>query len=517
MNLDADGLEEYTGYMTHPTDEIAGAMVSASAKDRELIREAYDFAEEAHGTEKRKSGDAYVMHPKSIALTLAKLGMDRDTVIAGMLHDTIEDTQVTLEEIEKKFGATVRMLVEGVTKLSKLRYRGLERHVESLRRLLVATASDIRVIIIKLADRLHNMQTIQYVEPEKRKRIAMETMEVYVPIAERLGIGVLKSQLEDLAFKALQPERYRDVSMFLSEREEASKDALDKTVKDLRRALAENGIKKFHTETRVKNVHSFAKKLERKGNDIDKVYDIFAIRVIVPTIEDCYRALGIIHALWRPIIGRVKDYIAAEKPNGYRSLHTTVITPQKLTVEIQIRSEDMQRASKFGVASHFVYKDPKGKTNTVGWAWQFIPSLMKIARGQAKAQRAVDTPRWLEELTSAAEEFQEQKAFQEALREDFFAERMFIYTPKGDVIDLPVAATSVDFAYAIHSDIGDTMMGAKVNGKMTALDTPLRNGDIVEILTKKSAHPNKKWLEYAKTSTAKHHIRNALNSQQIPI
>ncbi len=498
--------------MTHPADEIAGALSGASAKDRQLIREAYDFAEQAHGTETRKSGDLYMTHPRAIALTLAKLGMDKETVIAGILHDTIEDTPIQVDEIEKRFGATVRFLVEGVTKLSKLKYRGVERHVESLRRLLVATANDIRVIIIKLADRLHNMQTIQYVEPEeKRQRIAMETMEVYVPIAERLGIGVLKAQLEDLSFKALEPERYRDVAVFLQEKEESSKDALESTVRDIRKSLAENGVRKFHTETRIKSVHSFAKKLARKGNDIDKIHDIFAVRIIVPSIEDCYRALGVVHSLWRPMIGRVKDYIALPKANGYRTLHTTVITPHGITVEIQIRSEEMQRESKFGIASHLVYKNPKERMNTAGWAWQFVPSLMKVARGHKPDVQ--NAPQWLKELTSAAEEFQEQNAFHEALKQDFFAERMFIYTPKGDVIDLPVGATTVDFAYTIHSDIGDRMMGAKVNGKMTALETRLKNGDMVEILTKKTAKPNKKWLEYAKTSTAKHHIRNALNRE----
>mgnify|MGYP001565775092 CR=1 FL=1 len=502
--------------MTHPADEIAGAMFSASAKDRKAILTAYDFAEKAHGNEKRKSGDTYVTHPRAIALTLAKLGMDRDTIIAGMLHDTIEDTPVTAEKIEEHFGATVRYLVEGVTKLSKLKYRGLERHVESLRRLLVATANDIRVIIIKLADRLHNMQTIQYVEPEeKRRRIATETMEVYVPIAERLGIGILKAQLEDLAFKILEPDRYREVAIFLQEKEESSKEALDETVKDIRKQLAANGVKHFHTETRIKSAHSFAKKLAKKNNDIDKIHDIFAVRIVVPTIEDCYRALGVIHSLWKPMIGRIKDYIALPKTNGYRTLHTTVITPHGITVEIQIRSEEMQRESKFGIASHFVYKDPKEKTNTIGWAWQYIPSLMRIARGQVvKEEQSTHAPRWLKELNSAATEFSEQNAFQKALKDDFFAERMFIYTPKGDVIDLPVGATVIDFAYSIHSDIGDHMMGAKVNGKMTSLDTILKNGNMVEILTKKSAKPNKKWLEHTKTSAAKHHIRNALNKRE---
>jgi GTP pyrophosphokinase len=503
--------------MPHPTDDIIRAMKSHSAEDQKVIQEAYEFAEKAHGSELRKSGEPYIIHPHAIAVTLAELGMGRDTIVAGILHDTVEDTQVTLEEIEEKFGSKVRFMVEGVTKLSKLKYRGLERHVESLRRLFVATANDVRVIIIKLADRLHNMQTLEFVDPAKQKRIALETREVYVPVAERLGIGVIKSKLEDLAFKTLEPEKYAATQAFLKERSETAKEALDKAVNDLKKALAANGIRHFRTEARVKNVHSFAKKLARKGDDPDKVYDIFAIRIIVPTMEDCYRTMGLIHNIWRPIPGRIKDYIAAPKPNGYRTLHTTIITPHKLIIEVQIRSEEMQRESKFGVAAHYLYKDEKKgqeKAQAAGW-WRFVPSLMRIAKGaRPEMPTAAPAPQWLKDLNAAAEEFREENAFEKALREDFFAERMFVFTPKGDVIDLPVGATPVDFAYTIHSGIGHTMVGAKVNGKITQLATPLQNGDIVEILTKKSAKPNKKWLEYAKTSAAKHHIRTATNKKE---
>ncbi len=495
-------------------------MQSPSSEDQKAIQGAYEFAKRAHGDEKRKSGEPYIIHPKAIAVTLAKLGMDRETIIAGILHDTVEDTPVTIEEIEKEFGATVRFLVEGVTKLSKLKYRGVERHVESLRRLLVATANDIRVIIIKLADRLHNMETINFVEPiEKRMRIALETKEVYVPIAERLGIGLIKAQLEDLAFKTLEPERYQKIHQFLEERGETEKEALDRALNDLRKALAEAGIRKFRTEARVKNVHSFATKLIRKDNDPDKVYDIFAIRIIVPTMEDCYRAFGVIHNIWRPIPGRIKDYIASPKPNGYRTLHTTIITPHKLIIEIQIRSEEMQRESKFGVAAHFIYKNHhKGAENAlkVPWAWRFVPSLMKMARGQKTdaTPATAPTPRWLTDLNSAAEEFQGEQAFQEALREDFFAKRMFVFTPKGDVIDLPITATPIDFAYAVHTNLVDLLSGAKVNGKLVGLDTELHKGDIVEIQTKKIGTPNKKWLEYAKTASARRYIRATLKKKE---
>lgn len=486
-------------------------MYSPSAEDGKQIRAAYDFSEHAHGTEQRKSGEPYIVHPHAIAVTLAKLGMDRDTVIAGILHDTLEDTPTTGDAIEKHFGSTVRFLVESVTKLSKLKYRGLERHVESLRRLLVATASDIRVIIIKLADRLHNMQTIEHVTPaEKRERIARETLEVHVPIAERLGMGSVKADLEDLAFAVLDTAGY-DVAVRTIHEQTADKlKGLQDAVKDLKRTLAESGVRGFRTETRVKSAYSFAKKLKEKDNNIDRVYDLLALRVVVPTIEDCYRTMGVVHKLWRPIPGRVKDYIAFPKPNGYRSLHTSVITGNGITVEVQIRTEEMHRESQFGVASHFNYRfkatDLKPRT-TIDWLRSLLP------RGRAAPTPPADaapTPRWLKDLTEIQADLPEHEAFRETLERDFFAERMFIFTPKGDVIDLPMGATAVDFAYAVHSDLGDSTVGAKANGKIIPLDAPLHNGMIVEVLTKKNGKPNKKWLDFAKTSGAKKHIRSAL-------
>ncbi len=493
--------------MPHPTDDIIRAMQSPSDEDQKAIQDAYEFAEKAHGEEKRKSGEPYIVHPTTIAKTLATLGMDRDTIIAGILHDTIEDTPVTADEIEQRFGKTVRFLVEGVTKLSKLKYRGVERHVESLRRLLVATASDIRVIIIKLADRLHNMETLKHVEPvEKRNRIALETREIYVPIAERLGIGLMKARLEDLAMKTLEPEKYAETERFLRERETAAKEPLGKAVNELRRALAESDMRDFSTESRVKNVHSYSTKLVRKDNDPDKVYDILAIRVIVPSVDDCYRVLGLVHKIWTPIPGRIKDYIAFPKPNGYRTLHTTVITPQKLIVEVQIRSEEMQQKSKFGVAAHFLYKQPSSeKPGKKGFMAHLLPHLLRITKHDDPAAPA---PRWLKELNVAAEEYGENAEFREALAEDFFARRIFVFTPKGDVIDLPIGATAVDFAYAVHTDLVDRMAGAKVNGKLVPLDTELKRGDMIEIQTKKQpSAPNKKWLDFAKTASARRHIR----------
>lgn len=486
-------------------------MRSPTTADQKLIRDAYDFAEIAHGTELRKSGEPYIIHPRAIALSLAKLGMDTDTIVAGILHDTVEDTPVTPEEIEEKFGKDVRFLVEGVTKLSKLKFRGLDRHVESLRRLLVATAADVRVIIIKLADRLHNMETIEFVAPEKRHRIAEETMEVYVPIAERLGMRSMRTELEDLAFKALDPAHYADTEHKLKERRSEMEEALEADLKDLKRALGEAKISKFRTEMRVKGIRSLDLKLKEKDQDIDKVYDLFALRIILPTVDDCYKVLGIIHALWKPVPSRIKDYIAFPKPNGYRSLHTTIITRHKTVVEIQIRTEEMHIENQFGVASHFNYKSGKKNTKetSAGWFAGMLSTLMRTKQ----SKQEVSSPQWLKELTAAADEHVGPQDFEEALKEDFFARRMFVFTPKGDVIDLPIGATPVDFAYAVHSDVGDTMVGARVNGKMVALDDALHNGSVVEVLTKKNGVPNKKWLEFAKTSGAKHHIRAALQKK----
>ena len=493
--------------MPHPADDIIARMQSPSAEDRLLIQKAYDIAKIAHGEEKRKSGEPYIIHPHDIALRLASLGMDRDTIIAGILHDTVEDTTLTLEAIEKDFGPTVRFLVESVTKLSNIKYRGLDRNIESLRRLLIATASDIRVIVIKLADRLHNMETIEHVAPEKQMRIAKETMEVYVPIAGRLGMGAMRKRLEDLAFKVLEPEKYAETLRTLKEKRAEQEKKLIEILQDVKRDLADGGMRNSKTETRIKGVHSFAIKLASKDGHIDKVYDLFAIRIIVPTIEDCYKALGIVHAHHTAVPGRIKDYIATPKPNGYRSLHTVIMTGHGLAVEIQIRTEEMHAESQFGIVSHFGYKtneDASSKRTYMQW---LMPRLMRTKKVETEV--ATPIPQWLTDLARAVGEHPA-KSLDEALKQDFFAERMFAFTPKGDVIDLPVGATPVDFAYSIHSDIGDAMVGAKVNGKMMSIDSPLSNGDKVEIITKKSGTPNKKWLESAKTAGAKKHIRAAL-------
>lgn len=471
--------------MAHPTDPIVGAMRSPTTEDRALITRAYNMAEKAHGDEKRKSGEPYITHPLAIAERLAEIGMDRDTIIAGMLHDTLEDTTLTSEEIEKEFGPTVRFLVEGVTKLAEMRYRGLDRAFESLKKLLLATAKDTRVIVIKLADRLHNMETLSFVAKEKQLRIAKETMNVYVPLAERLGIGLFKTPLEDLAFKVIDPKGYANTFAFLAKQRTDMEAALADALKEVKKELAEHGFTQFRTEMRVKGVHSFSVKLDEKKGHVEKVYDLFALRIIVPTIEDCYRVFGIIHAKWKPLPGRIKDYIATPKPNGYRSLHTAVITDRGLIIEIQIRTEDMHHDAQYGAAAHFSYK------------------------AHGSEVRADQRKTWADGILNIAKDESSEHA-KAGLSNDLLAERMFVFTPKGEVVDLPVGSTPVDFAYAIHSGLGDGTTGARVNGKMVSLETELHNGDKVEIITRKNGKPNKKWLESVKTSGARKHIRSAL-------
>lgn len=493
--------KRYTKKMVHPADDIAQSLQSGTTQDRESIRRAYDFALKAHGDELRHSGEPYIVHPLAIAKTLTELGMDRDTVIAGLLHDTLEDTPCSEKDIERVFGAEVRFLVEGVTKLSKLRYRGLVRHVESLRRLLVATAADVRVIIIKLADRLHNMETLAYVEPRKQERIARETMEIFVPIAERLGMGMIKTRLHDLAFKMLEPAAYADAKVTMAKIRTASMKDLEEAVKDVKRELAAAKIRDFSTEARIKSISSLAAKMARK-HSIDEVYDLFALRIIVPTSDACYQTLAVVHALWKPLPDRVKDFIARPKQNGYRSIHTTVATGRGLIVEVQIRTPEMHRESQFGIASHFAYKTNDAQTMTsIEWVRRFVPGF------RAKQQRPA--PLWLKELSDAIQD-EEHDAVHKTLTEDFFAERIIVLTPKGDHIDLPTEATPIDFAYAIHSDLGDNAVGALVNQKLVALDTPLKNDDVVEIKLKKNGAPNQKWLEFVKTASARKRIRSAL-------
>ncbi len=518
--------------------EIVGAMQEHTPEDEALIQKAYDFAEKAHAPHKRYSGEPYFIHPAAVAKHLASLGMDAPTVVAGLLHDTIEDGEVTEEEIEKEFGPEVRFLVEGVTKLGKHKYRGAERHAESLRRLLVATSADVRVLIIKLTDRYHNMTTLEHVPAAKQKRIALETLEIYAPLADRLGMGRLKKELEDLSFPAIDADAYHHALEVRKLKSKETEAGLIRVQKELQHALARKGIKDFRTEIRVKGLWSLHQKLKRKEDDITKIHDIAALRVIVPTVDDCYAVLGLVHAMWRPLPGEIKDFIAFPKPNGYQSLHTTVLTSEAGIVEIQVRSKEMHQKAQFGIASHMSYKQIGEKTKKLDkvaqkgaferlsfpWIRDLVPALLHLPKKPAanepvqhpskKAPKHRPGPSWLAELADAHGVDDESSEFVEGLKRDFFSYRVFVFTPRGDVIDLPTQSTPVDFAYAIHSELGDHMAGVKVNGKLVTYDTKLRNGDIVDIIERPSAHPTTKWIDYARTSVARRHIRNALEVQE---
>lgn len=474
-----------------------------------LIEKAYNMAEQAHAGVLRKSGEPYFNHVFETAIILAELKMGPAVICAGLLHDSIEDGVLTEEKIKTEFGDEILFLVNGVTKLGKLKYRGAERHMESLRKLFVASAQDIRVIIIKLCDRLHNMRTLQYVRPDKQKRIALETLEIFAPLAYRLSIRKLSRELEDLSFPYVYPKEYKEVKELMKLKKEETLPKLEKFMRSVKKALAEEGLVNIKTDYRLKGLYSLSKKIIKKEGDIEKIYDILALRIFTENVSDCYKALGIIHNKWRPMPGRIKDYIAMPKANGYQSLHTTIFTGDGSIVEVQIRSHEMHKQAEFGIASHLSYKDFKNNENTeLSWFSQFLPkSLSSFFKAETINQ---NTPAWMRELAESHKS-SNSKDMMDDLKTDFFNQRIFVFTPKGDVIDLPIGSSVVDFAYTIHSDIGNHMAGAMLNGKIASLDTGLKNGDQVEIITKKSAKPNRKWLDYAKTSMAKRFIKNALN------
>jgi GTP pyrophosphokinase len=494
-------------------------MASKNGKDIALVSKAYEFAKKVHENQTRYSGEPYFLHVAEVGHSIAQLGMDADTIAAGLLHDSMEDAGVSAAVIEKEFSSEIVYLVRGVTKLGALRYRGLERHTESLRRLFAATAQDIRVLIIKLMDRLHNAKTLEHVPEAKRKRIGIETLEVYAPIAYRLGMSIVKTELEDAAFPHVYPEEYKRVREVLKERRSETEERLEKAERDLKRELGVAGVKEFRTESRMKGEYSLFRKLERKDWDISNIYDILALRLIVPSVGDCYTALGVAHRHWRPVPGKIKDYIAFPKPNGYQSIHTTVFTGDGGALEIQIRTETMHREAQYGVASHLTYKEGQGfasgapRGGSLEWIRQFLPGFKrKVEPAQgitADKPGEQKVPSWVKELAGAHDN-DESEDYMQSLKSDFFSHRVFVFTPKNDVIDLPLGATPIDFAYAIHTEVANKMAGAKVNGKMVALDSVLRNGDMVEILTKPSAKPSRKWLDVAKTTMAKKMIRSAL-------
>lgn len=452
--------------------------------DVDMVKLAIQFASNAHRGQNRQTGEPYINHSLATAETLAEMGLDESTIIAGVLHDVPEDTGITLKEIEKNFGKDIAYLVNGVTKLGTLKYRGLERYIENLRKMFLTMAEDIRVILIKFADRLHNIKTLYALPPHKRKRIALETLEIYAPIANRLGMDEIKGQLEDLSFQYAMPDEYAWVQSQMVERYHTKERQLRSVKKQLEEELEQEKIEYTKIEGRGKDMYSFYKKVLLHDKDFSKVHDLIALRIIVEAIPECYSALGAIHRRWRPIKGRVKDYIAQPKPNGYQSLHTTVFSDDGEVVEFQIRTQEMHEEASYGIAAHWHY-DEKGAI-------------------------AVDKKfEWVKDLTGWKQALNG-KEYLEQLKINVFQNRIFVFTPRGDVIDLPEGATPIDFAYHVHTDIGNQCTGARVNGQLIKLDTILKSGDMCEIIIdKKRKGPNPDWINFAITGTAKSHIKSS--------
>ncbi len=493
----------------NPLAKLIGSMVNPLSEDITTVKKAFAFVEHAHQGHKRLSGEPYLKHLSETAQILAELGASGTTIAAGLLHDAIEDVGVKREDIVKEFGEEVAFLVEGVTKLGHLKYGGADRYNESLRKLFVAMSEDIRVLLIKLADRLHNMRTLSYVPKNKQKRIAAETLEIYAPIAYRLGIRKINRELEDLSFLYVYPKEYEEMKKALKEQHLDRVESLEKFSHSAIKALAKEGLTKVKTEYRVKGLYSLYKKYLRYDKDLEKIYDVSAMRILVDFIADCYRVLGVIHGRWRPLPHRIKDYIAFPKPNGYQALHTTIFIGDGNIVEVQIKTHEMHRYSEYGIASHLSYKENNHNNNVLAWVYALLPKSKKS--NDRSVIKEKDVPKWISELATYTESFKNQQLFREQLTSDFFSHRIFVFSPKGDVVDLPIDSTPIDFAYSIHSDIGDRMTGAKVNGKLVSLDTKLHNGDIVFIMTSKTAKPNRKWLDMTKTSLARRHIRHELS------
>ena len=456
-----------------------------------LIEDAYEFAKEAHKGQQRRSGQEYIVHPIEATKILADLHMDVITIVAGLLHDVVEDTDVPLNKICEAFGQDVAQLVDGVTKLSRIEFKSKEeQQVENLRKMFLAMAKDIRVIIIKLADRLHNMRTLRHQSPEKQREIAEETLEIFAPLAHRLGIFRIKWELEDLALRYMHPQKYYQLVQSISMKRQEREQYINEVITILKAKLDEVGIKS-DIQGRPKHFYSIYNKMEKQQKHINEIYDLIAVRLVVDSVKDCYGALGIIHTLWKPIPMRFKDYIAMPKPNMYQSLHTTVLGPRGEPFEIQIRTWEMHKTAEFGIAAHWEYKE-----------------------GHVGDQKFNEKLIWLRQLLDWQRDQKDASEFMESLKVDFFSDRVYVFTPAGDVVELPAGSVPIDFAYRIHSDVGHQCVGAKVNGKIVPLDYQLKTGDIVEVLTYKSSGPSRDWLNLVQTSQAKNRIRQWFRKEQ---
>ncbi len=463
-----------------------------------LIQKAYDFAQKAHEGEKRMNGEPYITHPLAVARSVSEWNLDEASVAAALLHDVVEDTTVTIDEIKKNFGEEIAFLVQGLTKLENLQYPQ-NQDAENMRRFIIAFSEDLRVLIVKLADRLHNMQTLEFLLPERQKIFALETSEIYAPLAYRLGMQKLSGELEDLAFPYIHPEEYQWLLKEVKDTFEERQKYVKKVVPIIEKTLEEKNIHPLHIDARAKRYYSLYKKLLRHNMNLSEIYDLVALRIIVGTVEECYATLGVIHSLWPPMTGRFKDYIARPKPNGYRSLHTTVFCLDNKILEVQIKTQEMHEENELGIAAHWAYEQEKKSTKSVA-GWRGVKNKKELT--------------WVKQLQNWQKAFPNQKEFLNSVKVDFFKDRIFVFTPHNDVIDLPAGSTPVDFAYRIHSQIGDTCVGARVNGKITPLDYELKSGDVVEIVTQKGKKPSEGWLRFVKTSEAKKKVKSAINENE---
>ncbi len=477
--------------MVHFEDLAQKVRAYRPGDDLTVLRKAYEFSAHEHNKQKRLSGEPFVSHPLEVANVLADMKLDVVCLAGGMLHDVVEDTPATIDLVRQEFGSEVARIVEGVTKISRIEFSGPEeRQAENFRKMVLAMVDDIRVVLVKLADRLHNMRTLEYLPADKRERIARETQEIYAPIAHRLGMGKIRGELEDLAFRYLEPETFKELKKAVESRRKVSEEFLAEV-----RAQVEDKMKEYQIPTRIegriKRLYSIHEKLKRQHISIDQVYDLLAIRIITDTVKDCYAALGVIHNTWRPVPGRIKDFIAIPRPNLYQSLHTSVIGPHGQPFEFQIRTEEMHRVAEEGIAAHWKYKD-----------------------GQPLAQQDEERFAWLRHLVEWQQEMRDPGEFLSTLKIDLYPEEVYTFTPKGKVIVLPRGATPIDFAYAIHTEVGNRCVGAKVSGVIVPLKSKLKNGDIVEIVTQASHHPSRDWLAVVKTSRARNKIKHWINVAQ---
>jgi GTP pyrophosphokinase len=466
-----------------PTIEDLIASDRFSPEEVQRIKRAFEFASEAHSNQRRLSGEPFIIHPLSVTKILLDMGFDATVVIAGLLHDTVEDTGIPLSRIREEFGGDVADLVDGVTKISRIRSENIkQRQAENIRKMLLSMVNDVRIILIKLADKLHNMRTLEYLDRQKAQQVARETLEIYAPLAGRLGMARVKVELEDLALKCLEPEFYEDLKNYIVQTKESRERYIKKVKQMLHREFAQYGIHAV-IYGRAKHFYSIYRKMKEKEKSFDEIFDLFAIRIITKSVRECYEVLGVVHKLWMPVRGRFKDYIAMPKANMYQSLHTTVVGPEGKTLEVQIRTDSMDLIAEEGIAAHWAYKEG------------------------ARLDNVQKELKWLKKLKSWKENLDNPSGFMEDLQKDLLVEEIYVFTPKGDVVELPIGSTPIDFAYKIHTEIGHHCIGAKVNGRIVPLRKPLHSCEVVEILTSKNATPSREWLDVVKTSKARHKIR----------